>query len=38
MQRREEQASEHNHQAAEAGDELVLHQLQLSLQFDAQAL
>jgi hypothetical protein len=32
MQRREEQAGEHDHQAAEAGDELVLHQLELPLQ------
>ena len=32
MQRREEQASEHDHQPAEAGDQLMPHQLQLGLQ------
>jgi hypothetical protein len=32
MERREEEASEYNHQAAEAGDELVLYQFQLHLQ------
>jgi hypothetical protein len=31
MQCREEQASEHNHQPAEASDELVLHEVQLGL-------
>jgi hypothetical protein len=37
MQRREEQRREGDHQAAEAGDELVLHQFELSLQLEAQA-
>jgi hypothetical protein len=36
MQRREEQASEHDHQATEASDELVLDQFQLALQLEAQ--
>ena len=38
MQCREEQASEHNHQAAEAGDQLMPHQVDLRLELRFEEL